>query len=76
MMPVFATPQFTVRIARFNSQVSVFWLDPNDDYELEAASTLTTADWETVTTGITTNETTKVYVVSPGGAQFFRLRKK
>ena len=79
MMPVFATPAVALRIARFNGQVGVFWPDPDDEYDLESAATLNPLQWDTVTTGITTNETTRVYTFSsgtPGAKQFFRLRKK
>jgi hypothetical protein len=76
MMPIFATPAVTLRIARFNGHVSVFWPDANDEYELEAAAILSATEWDSITTGITTNEATKVYEVSPTGARFFRLRKK
>ena len=79
MMPTFATPAVTLRIARFNGQISVFWADANDEYDLETAATLNATQWNTITTGITTNETTKVYTTSatsPDSNQFFRLHQK
>lgn len=79
MVPTFATASVTLHIARFQDQISVFWPDPNDQYDLEAAAVLNGTQWQTITTGIATNETTKVYGVSaahPGPRQFFRLRKK
>ena len=77
MVPTFAA--ITLRIARFNGQVAVFWADPNNQYDLEAAANLNATQWDTITTGISTNETTKVYTASaeiPGSKQFFRLRRR
>ena len=78
MVPTFATPAVTLRIARFNGQATVFWSDANDDYDLQTTTALGT-QWGTVTSGITTNETTKVYTISAtplSARQFFRLQKK
>jgi hypothetical protein len=48
-------------------------------YEIQSASTLDPlADWQSVTNGMTTNGTLKVYGVVPAAqipAQYFRLRK-
>ena len=79
MVPAFATPAVTLRIARLDNQISVFWADPNDEFDLETTGELNAEDWDTITTGITTNETTKVYVKSPSTTstnQFFRLHRK
>ncbi|HKQ39538.1 MAG TPA: alkaline phosphatase family protein [Verrucomicrobiae bacterium] len=78
MMPIFATPAVALRLARYNGQVTVFWADANDEYDLQTTMALGT-HWDTVLSGITTNETTKVYSISAtpsSSKQFFRLQKK
>jgi len=78
MMPAFATPIVTLRIARFSGQTTVFWSDANNEYDLQTTTALGT-QWDTVTSGITTNETTRVYTISAtplSAKQFFRLREK
>jgi hypothetical protein len=80
MAPAFATPQVTLRIARFGGLMSVFWHDPDDAYVLEAADVLAaTPQWQAITDGITVNDSTKVYTIDGASgepAQFFRLRAK
>lgn len=78
MVPTFATPAVTLRIARYNGQTTVFWAEANDEYDLQTTLALGT-EWDTVATGISTNETTKVYTISAtplSARQFFRLRQK
>lgn len=79
MVPVFATPTVTLRVARFGGQVSLFWSDLYDEYELESAEVVNPVQWQPVVAGIATNETTRVYTVPNVNAvqkEFYRLRKK
>ncbi len=78
MVPGFTVPSVTLRTARYGAQAGFFWFDPNDEFDLEAQAALGTA-WQTVTNGITTADTTKVFTITNGmefPARFFRLKKK
>ena len=78
MVPVFTTSP-ALRIARSNGQVALFWPDPEDEFDLEAAEIIPAAQWQPITSGIEINDTTKVYTI-PDTAQtamrYFRLRKR
>jgi hypothetical protein len=79
MVPVFGSPAVVLHVARFEGRVGVFWADPDDEYLLEAASDLSSAEWEPITLGITTQETTKVFTITDAdenSPRFFRLRKR
>lgn len=78
MMPVFATPSVTLRVARFQEQVSVFWPDANDEFDLEMADSIAATQWQTVTNGISITDSTKTYTVTNAteASVFFRLLKK
>ena len=80
MMPTFVTPSVTLSIARFGGNVGVFWNDLLGEYELQTAAALpaTSNDWQTVTSGIMTNEATRVLTLTNAAGlstRFFRLRK-
>jgi hypothetical protein len=79
MNALFATPSVTLRVARFEGQLSLFWGDVNEEYDLQTADSINASTWQTITTGITTVETTKVYSVPNANTlpkQFFRLKKR
>jgi hypothetical protein len=79
LAPVFAVPAVSLRMARFEDRLAVFWSDPKDEYVLEAADALSPfVQWQTITEGILTSETTKVFSVTDAAARpirYFRLRK-
>jgi hypothetical protein len=78
IVPAFATPVF-LHIARLNDTITVFWSDPNDVYDLQAAADARSTEWQTITEGITINETTHTYTIgSPGDVsmRYFRLLKR
>jgi hypothetical protein len=79
MVPVVGTPTVTLSMARFEGHAAVFWSDPAAEFLLEATETLGgTASWQTVTSGLETNDTTRVLTITNATelpARFFRLRK-
>jgi hypothetical protein len=79
MVPVFATPGVVLTVARFEERMGVFWADPDDEYELETATDLSSEQWEPITSGIVLQESTKVLTftdVTEISPRFFRLRKR
>jgi hypothetical protein len=77
-VPVLKSTEVALRVARFEGQVSLFWADANAEYQLQVADEVDSTNWQTVSAGITTNETTRVYTVpdvNTAARQFFRLRK-
>jgi hypothetical protein len=75
MVPILTGPRTTLTMARFNDRVTIFWPDPADEYELQWADAIGSA-WQTVTSGIVTNETTKVFTVPHDQPmRYFRLRR-
>jgi hypothetical protein len=79
VVPVFATREVSLRIARFHGQIGIFWSDPANEYVLESTEVLgENADWTEITSGIETMESTKVFTLaSPEdlATRYFRLRK-
>jgi hypothetical protein len=79
MVPAFATAHPTLRMARFEGQVALFWYDPHDEYDLQAAGNLAATQWDTITSGITSNDATRVFTISDTSQtpmRYFRLRQK
>lgn len=79
LVPVFATPSVALRVAHYGNQLSVFWSDPAELYQLESRDALTAAAaWQPVTNGLTRLETTKVLTITnaTGNTRFYRLHKK
>src|SRR6185503_14960254 len=79
MVPVLATRGAPLHIARLNNTMTVFWSDPDDEYELQTATEIRSTDWQTITEGISVNDTTRTYSIGgPTGVpiRFFRLLKR
>jgi hypothetical protein len=75
MVPILTGPRSTLTMARYKDRVTVFWPDPADEYALQWADALGSA-WQTITSGIVTNETTKVFTVPHDQPmRYFRLRR-
>ena len=80
MVPAIVVPSVTLSIARLEGQVGVFWTDAAGEYLLEAVEALPAApgQWQPITSGIVTNDTTRVFTVTNAtefSARYFRLRK-
>jgi hypothetical protein len=78
MVPSTLMPANSMRIARFGAQLSVSWYDPLDEYALQAAEAISGASWQTIASGITLNEDTKVFTINNASEmppRFFRLTK-
>ena len=79
MVPALVFPEPSLTTARFMGQVTVFWADPVGEYQLEATETHSSpSDWQPITDGIATNDTTRVFAVTNAtelSARFFRLRR-
>ncbi len=80
MVPAIVAPSFTLCIARFQGRVGVFWVEPSGGAQLEAVGTLPAAsnEWQPITSGITTNGTTRVFTITNAAGfstRYFRLRK-
>jgi hypothetical protein len=76
MVPTMAGPRSALTVARFNDRITIFWPDPADEYELQWAGAIGSTSWQTITTGIVTNETTKVFNVPfDEPMRYFRLRR-
>ena len=80
MAPAIISPTVTLSIARCAGQVGFFWSDASSQYQFEVSATLPAAphQWQTITSGIMTNDTTRVFTLTNAtefSARFFRLRK-
>ncbi len=82
MLPAFSAPpvSLTLTITRSESGLVVSWPADAAGYELQATGALgPAADWQTITSGITTLGANRVYMVVPGPEsplRFFRLQKQ
>jgi hypothetical protein len=79
MVPGFATSHPILRMARFGGQVALFWYDPHDEYDLQAAGNIAAAQWDTIDSGITSNDATKVFTITDTSLtpmHYFRLRQR
>jgi Type I phosphodiesterase / nucleotide pyrophosphatase len=80
MVPAIIVPSVTLSIARLEELMSVFWTDASGDYILESREALPPEEchWEPITSGIVTNDTTRVYTITNVAnipPRYFRLRK-
>ena len=80
MVPAVVVPTVCLSIARFGGQVGVFWTDASGAFLLEAVETLPAApnQWQPITSGIVTNDTTRVFTITNAAeiaTRYFRLRK-
>jgi len=80
MLPFFATPATSLRIARFEDRLAVFWSDPDNEYLLEAAESLgPSVSWQPINQGIVIIEATKVFTITAATGnpiRYFRLRER
>ena len=78
IMPSLIAPTNSLRIARFNDLVTVFWYDSSDEYVLDSAEAFAApTQWQAVTSGIAVSESTKSYSITNAtqAPRYFRLRK-
>ena len=80
MVPAMITPGVPLFSARCAGRVAVFWVDASGESTLEAAEALpaSSSDWQPITSGIVTNDTTRVFTITNATgftSRYFRLRK-
>ncbi len=80
MVPAIVAPDVTLFIARCSGQVAVFWTGASSGHILETSETSpnSSSDWQAITSGITTNDLTRVFTVTNVteiSGRYFRLRK-
>jgi len=80
MVPAMITPGAPLFIARSAGRLAVFWVDASGDNILEAAEAFpaNANQWQPVTGGIATNDTTRVFTITNAAeisTRYFRLRK-
>ena len=80
MVPARIAPGVPLFSARCAGRVAVFWIDASGEDVLEAAETLpaSSSDWQPITSGIVTNDTTRVFTITNAAgftSRYFRLRK-
>jgi hypothetical protein len=76
IVPQFYATSVGLSVARFQGQLGVFWADAESEYVLEGAESVS-SPWRQISSGITTNETTRVFSVTNAAEfpmRYFRLR--
>jgi hypothetical protein len=80
LIPIFGAKSVPLTVTQLGNTVTVSWPASAEGYELRASTALgLSANWQTITTGITTESDQKVYSFTPAPdapVLFFSLRKE